>query len=106
MMGDALAFDSDRWPIWRSVVIVAPRKNGKTAIRAALSLYRLLTSAGRPEIMLAAPTEATCRSVGVRARELAERAGHARPSMSLDVYSHVMPPDELSSERLLALIRG
>ena len=41
---------------------------------------------------------------GVPARELAERAGHARPSMSLDVYSHVMPPDELSSERFLALI--
>jgi len=37
---------------------------------------------------------------GVPARELAERAGHARPSMSLDVYSHVMPPDELVTERL------
>jgi integrase len=31
---------------------------------------------------------------GVVARELAERAGHARASMSLDVYSHVMPLDE------------
>jgi integrase len=41
---------------------------------------------------------------GVPARELAERAGHARASMSLDVYSHVMPPDEVASERLLALI--
>jgi integrase len=41
---------------------------------------------------------------GVPARELAERAGHARPSMSLDVYAHVMPPDEVASERLLALI--
>lgn len=41
---------------------------------------------------------------GVPARELAERAGHARASMSLDVYSHVMPPDEVTSERLLALI--
>jgi integrase len=41
---------------------------------------------------------------GVPARELAERAGHARPSMSLDVYSHVMPPDEVASERFLALI--
>jgi len=37
---------------------------------------------------------------GVPARELAERAGHARPSMSLDVHSHVMPPDELVTERL------
>ena len=43
---------------------------------------------------------------GVPARELAERAGHARPSMSLDVYSHVMPPDEVASERFLALIEA
>ena len=41
---------------------------------------------------------------GVPARELAERAGHANPSMSLDVYSHVMPPDEIDSERLSALV--
>lgn len=41
---------------------------------------------------------------GVPARELAERAGHSRPSMSLDVYSHVMPPDEVATERLLVFI--
>jgi integrase len=41
---------------------------------------------------------------GVPARELAERAGHAKPSMSLDVYSHVMPPDEASSDRLQGLL--
>ncbi len=57
MMGEALEFDEDGWPSWRSVVIVAPRKNGKTAILAALSLYRLLTSDGRPEILLAAPSD-------------------------------------------------
>ena len=34
---------------------------------------------------------------GVSARDLAERAGHSRPSMSLDVYSHVMPPDEIAA---------
>jgi integrase len=43
---------------------------------------------------------------GVPARKLAERAAHARASMSLDVYSHVMPPDEVASERLLALIEA
>jgi hypothetical protein len=42
---------------------------------------------------------------GVPARELAERAGHARPSVSLDVYSHILPPDEIPAERLEALIR-
>ena len=41
---------------------------------------------------------------GVPARELAERAGHARASMSLDVYSHVMPPDEVAADRLQTLI--
>ena len=41
---------------------------------------------------------------GVPARELAERAGHARASMSLDVYSHVMPPDEVAVKELQPLI--
>jgi integrase len=35
---------------------------------------------------------------GVPARELAERAGHSKPSMSLDVYSHVMPADEIADK--------
>ena len=41
---------------------------------------------------------------GVPAHELAERAGHARPSMSLDVYSHVMPTDEITAETFLPLL--
>jgi integrase len=42
---------------------------------------------------------------GVVARELAERAGHAGASMSLDVYSHVMPLAEIPEVRLETLIR-
>jgi phage terminase large subunit-like protein len=38
MMGEALAYDSDGWPTRRSVVIIAPRKNGKTAALSAVSL--------------------------------------------------------------------
>ena len=41
---------------------------------------------------------------GVPARELADRAGHSKPSMSLDVYSHVIVPDELDHEKLEAVI--
>ncbi|MEJ7793693.1 MAG: site-specific integrase [Gaiellaceae bacterium] len=41
---------------------------------------------------------------GVPARELAERAGHARPSMSLDVYSHVMPADEIAADKFQSLL--
>lgn len=33
---------------------------------------------------------------GIPAAELAARAGHAKSSMTLDVYSHVMPLDEVS----------
>ena len=51
---------------------------------------------------------ATLARSGIRAaspaRELAERAGHSKPSMSLDVYSHVMPTDEVGEDRFLALI--
>jgi integrase len=41
---------------------------------------------------------------GVPARELAERAGHSKPSMSLDVYTHVMPVAEVADERFLSLL--
>jgi integrase len=41
---------------------------------------------------------------GVPAKELAQRAGHARASMTLDVYSHVMSLDEVSPESLSALL--
>lgn len=41
---------------------------------------------------------------GVTAAELAKRLGHSRPSMSLDVYSHVMPVDEAPIEALDALL--
>lgn len=57
MMGEALAYDETGLPIWRSVIIVCSRKNGKTATLAALSIYRLVSSTGRPEILLAAPSD-------------------------------------------------
>lgn len=57
MMGEAMSYDEDGFPIWRSIVIVAPRKTGKTALLAALSIYRVVTSAGRPEILLAASSD-------------------------------------------------
>lgn len=57
MMGEALAYDKDGWPVWNSVVIVMPRKNGKTQLLAAYAVYRLLTSDGSPEILLAAASD-------------------------------------------------
>jgi len=43
---------------------------------------------------------------GVPARELAARAGHAKASMSLDTYSHVMPLDEAPKVRLAECLVG
>ena len=57
LFGEALAYGGDGWPVWQSGVFVVARKNGKTASLAALSLYRLLTDEGRPEILLAASSD-------------------------------------------------
>jgi integrase len=42
---------------------------------------------------------------GIPARELAERAGHAKPSMSLDVYSHILPADEVPEKAFRELLK-
>ena len=41
---------------------------------------------------------------GVPVANIAARVGHSRASMTLDVYSHVMPLDELPVDRYLALL--
>jgi integrase len=41
---------------------------------------------------------------GLPARVLAERLGHSKASMSLDVYSHVMPLEEVPKMELAALL--
>jgi hypothetical protein len=38
------------------------------------------------------------------ARELAERVGHSKASMSLDVNTHVMPPDEVQPEVMVLML--
>jgi integrase len=41
---------------------------------------------------------------GIPAKEIAERSGHARASMSLDRYSHVMPLEEVGQGRYEAAL--
>ena len=33
-----------------------------------------------------------------------ERMGHSKASMSLDVYTHVMPPDEVQPEMIVVML--
>ena len=42
---------------------------------------------------------------GIPMREIQERVGHSRASITLDVYSHVMPVAEVPPDELRALIR-
>jgi hypothetical protein len=57
MPNEALCFDENGEAIWSTVVVVMPRKNGKTELLAAVALYRLLTNDGSPEILLAAASD-------------------------------------------------
>jgi phage terminase large subunit-like protein len=54
---EALTVDESALYIWLSVVLVLPRKNGKTTMLAAYALYRLLYDDGMPEILLAAASD-------------------------------------------------
>lgn len=54
---EALSVGADGRPIWSSVAIVLPRKNGKTTLLAAYALYRLIYDDGQPEILLAAASD-------------------------------------------------
>jgi phage terminase large subunit-like protein len=42
VMDETLARDGDAYR-WKTIVLVLPRKNGKTSLLAAYALYRLLT---------------------------------------------------------------
>lgn len=54
VMDEALRFKPDGTPVWTTVLLVIPRKNGKTELLAAYALWRLLVDDGQPEILLAA----------------------------------------------------
>lgn len=54
---ELMAADEDGTPYWSSAALVVSRKNGKTAMLAALALYRLMEDEGQPEILLAAASD-------------------------------------------------
>lgn len=54
---ELLSADEQGLPYWSSAALVVSRKNGKTAMLAALALYRLLEDEGQPEILLAAASD-------------------------------------------------
>jgi len=57
LMGEALAELGVDESYWLTVVLVVPKKNGKTSLLAAYGLYHLVEDEGAPEILLAAATD-------------------------------------------------
>jgi hypothetical protein len=57
IMDEALAELDEEEPYWQTVVLVIPRKNGKTSVTAAVSLWHLLEDEGTPEVLLGAATD-------------------------------------------------
>lgn len=56
-MGEGLAVDDADLPFWSSVVLVVPRKNGKSSLLSAYSTYELVEKDGQPEILQAASSD-------------------------------------------------
>jgi phage terminase large subunit-like protein len=56
-MGEALAVDVDGYPFWRIVILILPRKGGKTTLSSAYAVYHVDTEDGRPRVQLAASSE-------------------------------------------------
>lgn len=54
---ELLSAGEDGTPYWSSAGLIVSRKNGKTAMLAALALYRLMEDEGQPEILLAAASD-------------------------------------------------
>jgi integrase len=82
--------------------------HGFTADAAKNAMARACKAAGVPHFH---PHDLRHRRIslwhhqGIPARQLAERAGHSRPSMSLDVYSHVLIDEtEVTPAELLARV--
>lgn len=57
IMGEALAVDDDGHPYWSTVVVVLPRKNGKTTMLAAYADYHTDESETSPEVLLTASSD-------------------------------------------------
>lgn len=57
IMGEALAVDDAGHPYWSTVVVVLPRKNGKTTMLAAYADYHTDESDVMPEVLLTASSD-------------------------------------------------
>ncbi len=56
-MGEVMAVQTDQTPYWSTVVLVVPRKSGKSTLLAALATYHADQDEGQPEVLLTASSD-------------------------------------------------
>lgn len=86
-MAEALAVDAKGLPYWASVVLVVPRKNGKTHMLAAYSVYHLLMDEGSPEVLLAASSDKQAGRLYDAVSSFARRSEELRSRLVLRDYA-------------------
>lgn len=85
-MAEALAVDEQERPFWSSVVLVVPRKNGKTSLLAAYATYHLLEDEGSPEVLLAASSDRQAGRLFDGVCAFARRSAYIRDRVHLREY--------------------
>ena len=64
-----------------------------------------VSGGGEPSPASSMPVDnAIANAIAASIGELAERMGHTKASISLDVYTHVMAPDEISPETIVRML--
>lgn len=94
-LSEALAYD-DVGPIWQTIVNVAPRKQGKTTLLAGYAVWRLLTSEGSPEILLAASSDKQAGRLFEAAATFVRRSPElSRRASCRDYFGEILREDGL-----------
>jgi phage terminase large subunit-like protein len=82
----ALELDDDGLLVWLSIVLVLPRKNGKTTLLAAYALYRALFDEDNPEVLLAAASDRQAGRLFDAAAAMVRRSPHLMARLIVREY--------------------
>ena len=86
IMAEALAVDENEHPYWKTVVIVLPRKNGKSTMLAAYAAYHADTWDGQPEVLLTASSDKQAGRLFDYLVSFARRSEHLRSRFHIREY--------------------
>ena len=85
-LDEALAVGDDDAPTWSSVVLVVPRKQGKTTMLAAYALWHLLEHEQSPEVLLSASSDRQAGRLFEAAMNFVRRNEYLRSQVHVREY--------------------